>query len=108
MGFPLAINAEVGLPDQVKVVKKHKSRLRKMLAAQRDIHGGFRMNVDAQVGERQLVKVLEDVSSSSRKTCELSPIIAVRSSKPARKRTGGRPSESWRTAAKRCCMRSHG
>ncbi len=32
-----------------------------MLAAQRDIHGGFRMNVDAQVGERQLVKVLEDV-----------------------------------------------
>src|SRR5438876_6787015 len=51
MDFPLVINAEVSLPDQVKVVKKYKSRLRKMLAAQRDIHGGFRTNVDAQVGE---------------------------------------------------------
>jgi TraG P-loop domain len=87
MDFPLVINAEVSLPDQVKVVKKYKSRLRKMLAAQRDMHGGFRMNVDAQVGERQLVKVLEDVISSSRKTCELSLIIAVRTSKPARNRT---------------------
>ena len=48
---------------------------------------GFRMNVGAQVGERQLVKVLEDVISSSRKTCELSLIIAVRTSKPARNRT---------------------
>ncbi len=35
----------------------------------------------------QLVKVLEDVISSSRKTCELSLIIAVRTSKPARNRT---------------------
>src|SRR5215469_14710465 len=87
MDFPLVINAEVSLPDQVKVVKKYKSRLRKMLAAQRDIHGGFRMNVDAQVGERQLVRVLEDVISSSRKTCELSLIIAVRTSKPAHNRT---------------------
>jgi hypothetical protein len=86
MEFPLIINAEVSLPDQVKVVKKYKSRLRKMLAAQRDIHGGFRMNVDAQVGERQLVKVLEDVISSSRKTCELSLVIAVRTSKPAHNR----------------------
>jgi len=86
MDFPLVINAEVSLPDQVKVVKKYKSRLRKMLAAQRDIHGGFRTNVDAQVGERQLVKVLEDVISSSRKTCELSLIIAVRTSTPAHNR----------------------
>jgi hypothetical protein len=86
MDFPLVINAEVSLPDQVKVVKKYKSRLRKMLAAQRDIHGGFHTNVDAQVGERQLVKVLEDVISSSRKTCELSLIIAVRTSTPAHNR----------------------
>ena len=27
MDFPLAINAEVSLPDQVKVVKKYKSRV---------------------------------------------------------------------------------
>ena len=44
------------------------------------------MNVDAQVGERQLVKVLEEVISSSRKTCELSLVISVRTSKPAHNR----------------------
>ncbi|HUY13190.1 MAG TPA: hypothetical protein VMX16_06090 [Terriglobia bacterium] len=80
--FPLVVNTEVSLPDQAKVVKKYKSRLRKMMAAQRDIHGGFRMNVDAQVAERQLVKVLEDVISSSLKTCHLSLIITVRTSRP--------------------------
>ena len=80
--FPLVVNAEVSLPDQAKVVKKYKSRLRKMMAAQRDIHGGFRLNVDAQVAERQLVKVLEDVISSSLKTCHLSLIITVRTSRP--------------------------
>jgi hypothetical protein len=86
MDFPLVINAEVSLPDHAKVVKKYKGRLRKMLAAQRDIHGGFRLNVDAQVAERQLVKVLEDVISSSSKTCQLSLVLAVRTSKPARNR----------------------
>ena len=86
MDFPLVINADVSLPDHAKVVKKYKGRLRKMLAAQRDIHGGFRLNVDAQVAERQLVKVLEDVISSSSKTCQLSLVLAVRTSKPARNR----------------------
>ena len=86
MDFPLVINAEASLPDHAKVVKKYKGRLRKMLAAQRDIHGGFRLNVDAQVAERQLVKVLEDVISSSSKTCQLSLVLAVRTSKPARNR----------------------
>ena len=86
MDFPLVIDAEVSLPDHAKVVKKYKGRLRKMLAAQRDIHGGFRLNVDAQVAERQLVKVLEDVISSSSKTCQLSLVLAVRTSKPARNR----------------------
>ena len=86
MDFPLVINAEVSLPDHAKVVKQFKGRLRKMLAAQRDIHGGFRLNVDAQVAERQLVKVLEDVISSSSKTCQLSLVLAVRTSKPARNR----------------------
>jgi len=83
MDFPLVINAEMSLPDHAKIVKKYKGRLRKMLAAQRDIHGSFRLNVDAQVAERQLVKVLEDVISSSSKTCQLSLILAVRTSKPA-------------------------
>ena len=53
-------NAEVVLPDQAKAVKQYKGRLRKMTAAQKDIHGGFRLNVDAQVAEHQLIKVLQE------------------------------------------------
>src|SRR5947199_234972 len=41
MDFPLVINAEVSLPDQVKVVKKYKSRLREMLAQKRMFFGGL-------------------------------------------------------------------
>jgi hypothetical protein len=86
MDFPLVVNAEVILPDQAKMVKHYKSRLRKMLAAQRDFHGGFRINVDAQVAEGQLMKVLENLISSSLKSCHISLIVAVRTSKPARNR----------------------
>ena len=86
MDFPLIVNAEVVLPDQAKMVKHYKSRLRKMLAAQRDFHGGFRINVDAQVAEGQLLKVLEDLISSSLKSCQMSLIVAVRTSKRARNR----------------------
>jgi len=80
--FPLVVNLELTLPDQAKVQKQFKSRLRKMMAAQRDMHGGFRMNVDAQVAEEQLVEVLKKVISSSLKVCEASLIIGVRTSKP--------------------------
>jgi type IV secretory pathway VirB4 component len=86
MDFPIAINAEVVLPDQAKAVKQYKSRLRKMTAAQKDIHGGFRLNIDAQVAEHQLIKVLQDLISSSLKSCEMSLTIAVRNSRPARNR----------------------
>ena len=82
--FPLVINAEVILPDQAKAVKQYKSRLRKMMAAQRDMHGGFRINVDAQVAETQLIKMLQDLISSSLKSCQMSLTIAVRTSKRAR------------------------
>ena len=51
MDFPIVINAEVVLPDQAKAIKQYKSRLRKMTAAQKDINGGFRLNVDAQVAD---------------------------------------------------------
>ncbi|MHB8656194.1 MAG: VirB4 family type IV secretion system protein [Terriglobia bacterium] len=84
--FPLVVNAEITLPDQARMVKLYKSRLRKMLAAQRDFHGGFRINVDAQVAEGQLMKVLENLISSSLKSCQMSLIVAVRASKPARNR----------------------
>jgi type IV secretion system protein TrbE len=86
MDFPITINAEVVLPDQAKSVKQYKSRLRKMTAAQKDIHGGFRLNVDAQVAEHQLIKVLQDLISSSLKSCQISVTIAVRTSQPARNR----------------------
>lgn len=86
MDFPLVINAEVTLPDQSKSIKQYKSRLRKMLAAQKDFQGGFRINVDAQVAEHQLVRVLQDLISSSLKACQMSLIVTARTSKPARNR----------------------
>jgi type IV secretion system protein TrbE len=86
MDFPLVVNAEIVLPDQAKAVKQYKSRLRKMTAAQRDIHGGFRLNVDAQVAEHQLIKVLQELIASSLKSCELSLTVSVRTSQPARNR----------------------
>lgn len=86
MDFPIIINAEVVIPDQAKAVKQYKSRLRKMTAAQKDVYGGFRLNVDAQVAEHQLIKVLEELISSSLKSCQLSLSIAVRTSRPARNR----------------------
>ena len=72
MDFPIVINAEVVLPDQAKAVKQYKSRLRKMTAAQKDFNGGFRPNIDAQVAEHQLVKVLQDLISSCLKSCQMS------------------------------------
>jgi type IV secretory pathway VirB4 component len=84
--FPLVVNAEVVLPDQAKAVKQYKSRLRKMTAAQKDMHGGFRLNVDAQVAEHQLIKVLQDLIASSLKACQLSLTVSVRTSQPARNR----------------------
>ena len=87
MDCPLVVNAEVALPDQNKSIKQYKSRLRKMMAAQKDFHGGFRINVDAQVAEHQLVKVLQDLISSSLKACQMSLIVTTRTSKPSRNRT---------------------
>jgi type IV secretory pathway VirB4 component len=99
MDFPIVINAEVVLPDQAKALKQYKSRLRKMTAAQKDIHGGFRLNLDAQVAEHQLIKVLEELISSSLKSCQLSLTIAVRTSRPARNRFEGE--QAKRTLADR-------
>ena len=86
MDFPLVVSAEVLLPDQAKAIKQYKGRLRKMMAAQKDMHGGFRLNVDAQVAEHQLIKVLQDLIASSLKSCQLSFTVSVRTSQPARNR----------------------
>src|SRR5215472_9445474 len=99
MDFPVVINTEVVLPDQTKAIKQYKSRLRKMTAAQRDIHGGFRINVDAQVAENQLVKVLQELISSSLKSCRTSMVVQIRTSKPARNRFEAEQAE--RTLAER-------
>ncbi|MGC2742892.1 MAG: hypothetical protein WA672_06875, partial [Candidatus Angelobacter sp.] len=87
LDFPIVVNAQVMIPDQVKVLKSYKSRLRKMQAAQRDTHGGFRTNVEAQVAESQLFRVQQDIISSSLKTAKLSLVMATRTSKPATTRT---------------------
>jgi type IV secretory pathway VirB4 component len=83
LDFPLVVNVQLTIPDQAKVLKGYKSRLRKMQAAQRDSHGGFRVNVEAQVAEAQLLQVQQDIISSSVKTSRLSMLVLTRTSRPA-------------------------
>ena len=83
LSFPLVVTAQVTIPDQARVLKGYKSRLKKMQAAQRDTHGGFRTNVEAQVAESQLFQVQQDIISSSIKTAKVSLTIVTRTSKPA-------------------------
>lgn len=83
LDFPIIVTAQVTIPDQAKVLKGYKSRLRKMQAVQRDSNGGFRTNVEAQVAETQLVRVQQDIISSSVKTAKLSLVIGTRTSRRA-------------------------
>jgi hypothetical protein len=83
LDFPITVTAQITVPDQAKVLKGYKGRLRKMQAAQRDANGGFRVNVEAQVAEAQLVRVQQDIISSSVKTAKLSLVIGTRTSQPA-------------------------
>src|SRR5256886_1108638 len=99
LDFPIVINTEIVVPDQAKVIRQYKWRQRKMMAAQRDIDGGFRVNVEAQVAERQLIQILEDVISSSLKTCQASLIVVVRTTTPIR--TGRDREEAGRVIADR-------
>jgi type IV secretory pathway VirB4 component len=86
MDFPLAVNVEVGLPDHAEAVKRFKKQLGKMTAAQRDIHGGFRLDMDAQVAQGELMQVLNDLIASSLRACAVSMIVSVRTSQPVRNR----------------------
>jgi len=83
LDFPIVVTAQVTIPDQAKVLKGYKTRLRKMQAAQRDSHGGVRVNVEAQVAESQLLRAQHDIISSSVKTARLSLVISTRTSQPA-------------------------
>lgn len=87
LDFPIVVNTQIAIPDQVKVLKSYKSRFRKMQAAQRDTHGGFRPNVEAQVAESQLFHVQQDIIASSLKTVKLSLVMATRTSQPATTRS---------------------
>jgi hypothetical protein len=82
--FPLVISAEIEIPDQSKIMRSYKRRLLRMQAAQRDIHGGFKINVEAQIAQEQLIQTLQDVVSSSLKVCHLSVIVGLRTSRPIR------------------------
>jgi type IV secretory pathway VirB4 component len=86
LDFPTVVSTEASIPDQADRLKHFKGRLRRMSAAQRDTRGGFRLNVDAQVAEGQLVKVLQDLISSSLKSAQVSLVIGVRTSIPVRNR----------------------
>lgn len=82
--FPLAISAEITVPDQSKIMRSYKRRLLRMQAAQRDIRGGFKINVEAQIAQEQLVETLQEVVSSSLKVCQLSLVVKLRTSKALR------------------------
>src|SRR5208337_712283 len=82
--FPLVISAEIAIPDQSKIMRSYKRRLLRMQAAQRDIHGGFKINVEAQIAQEQLIQTLQDVVSSSLKVCQLSLLVGLRTSRPIR------------------------
>src|SRR5437764_11272363 len=82
--FPIVVSAEVTIPDQSKIMRSYKRRLLRMQAAQRDIHGGFKINVEAQIAQEQLIKTLQDVVSSSLKVCQFSLVTALRTSHPIR------------------------
>jgi type IV secretory pathway VirB4 component len=87
LDFPIVVNAEITIPDQTKILDHFKGRLRRMQAAQRDSHGVFKINVEAQVAQSQLQEVLQAVISSSLKVCDYSMVIAARTSKPIVSRT---------------------
>jgi type IV secretory pathway VirB4 component len=86
LDFPLVVNTDISIPDQASCIKRYKGRLRRMMAAQRDSTGGFRINVDAQVAQEQLVKVLQDLIASSLKSAQVSLVISVRTSQPIESR----------------------
>ena len=82
--FPIVVSAEVTIPDQSKIMRSYKRRLLRMQAAQRDIHGGFKINVEAQIAQEQLIKTLQDVVSSSLKVCQFGLVAGLRTSHPIR------------------------
>ena len=82
LDFPITVNTDVLIPDQAAMIKQYKGRLKKMQAAQRDSHGGYRIDIDAQVAQRQLIETLENLIQAHSKRAATSMVIGVRTSQP--------------------------
>ena len=83
LGFPVVISGQMTIPDQVKVLKGYKKRLKKMIAAQKDSNGNHKSNPEAEIAQAQLMQVQRDIVSSSLKTAKLSLSAVVRTSHQA-------------------------
>lgn len=82
--FPLVVTTDVVIPDQTKIINYYKRQLLRMNAAQKDMKGNFKINVEAIVAEKQLIQTIEQIVSSSLKVCELNLTIGVRTSEAVR------------------------
>ena len=71
------------IPDQVKVLRGYKKRLKKMVAAQKDSNGNHKSNPEAEIAQAQLTQIQRDIVSSSLKTAKLSLSAVVRTSHQA-------------------------
>ena len=83
LDYPLVISAEVVIDEQTQVVAQYNSRLKKMQAAQISASGGHKIDVSASVAQRELRDVLDNIQSSSLKTCKWSMTLVTRTSTPA-------------------------
>lgn len=104
--FPVVISAEVSIPDQSKIMRAYKRRLLRMQAAQRDIHGGFKINVEAQIAQEQLIKTLQDVVSSSLKVCQFSLVAGLRTSEPVQNSREREEAERILADRRQCILHS--
>ena len=83
LGFPVTVSAQAVIPDQIKVLKNYKKRLKKMISAQRDKDGHYKNNPEAKEAENQLTQIQQEIVSSSIKTIQLSLSVVVRTSDQA-------------------------
>ena len=81
--FPLVVTTDIVIPDQTKIINYYKRQLLRMQAAQKDMKGNYKINVEAIVAEKQLVHTIEQIVSSSLKICELNLTLTVRTSERA-------------------------
>ncbi len=82
--FPLVVATDIVIPDQTKIINYFKRQLLRMQAAQKDMKGNYKINVEASVAEQQLVNTISQIVSSSLKICELNLTVAVRTSEVVR------------------------